>query len=213
MFMSGCACCGDGFGPCSTCSGTLVPNNQVAIEVALSITNSSGGRIGDGIFYCSVGKTSCTDFSNWPSYAVCVRPQYFSNCIDVDLCSYLYQTWKCGPYDYATYASRLGGPAHYILATIEDFGSTKRWRVKVNAGDRKPPPDSGDSCHSQANVITACPGDGTFTTGGEVTYYSSTFSSCTPAANYTCTTTDTPLTQVMSWGTVVYPSTLLLTPL
>lgn len=218
MFMSGCACCGDGYSPCDVCTGTLTPNNQIAIEATVSITNSSGARLWDlsSGTYCGQPRTSCSGFSSFPSYLVCTRPVYSNAtpaCTTVLVCYYRYQNYICGPYNVAT-SDRIGGAAHQVNASLQGGGSSKYWQVQLFAGDlfNSSYIVGGASCDYQVNVATSayCSGDGSSFTNPQLTYTSATFSSCTPAASYTCTTSDSPLTRYTPWGSVVFPSSLTL---
>lgn len=218
MFMAGCACCGDGYSPCDVCSGTLTPGNQIAIEATVSITNSSGARLWDlsSGTYCGQPRTSCSDFSSFPTYLVCTRPIYSNAipaCTTVLVCYYRYLDWICGPYSLST-SDRIGGAVHLVNASLQGGGSSKYWSVRLYAGDLLDYTHlvGASACEIQeSDAATAyCSGDGTSFTLPGVDYTSSTFSSCTPAASYTCTTSASPLTKYTPWGSVTFPSSLTL---
>lgn len=216
MFMSGCACCGDGFTPCDVCSGTLTPNNQIAIEATVSITNSAGARLSTGGGYsCSDPRTVCASFASFPSYLICTRPVYSSAppaCTFLAPCAYSYMTWLCGPYSFSA-SSRIGGAIHSAGVLLLGGGSSKYWSVHLYAGDAFDYVRAGlGSCQWQENTATSayCSGDGASFGYAAAEYTSSTFSSCTPAASYNLTTSTSPLTINTPWGEVVFPSSLTL---
>lgn len=214
MMFPSCTCCGDGFTPCDVCSGTLTPNNQIAIEATVSITNSAGARL-SAPYSCSDPKTSCSGFSAFPSYLICTRPIYSTGppaCTFLLPCYYRYMQWICGPYSLAS-SERIGGAIHDVLVSLQGGGSSKYWSCRIYAGDAFDyVAASLPSCQWQENVATSayCSGDGSSFTASAVDYTSATFSSCTPAASYTLTTSASPLTKYTPWGSVTFPSSLTL---
>lgn len=216
MMFPSCTCCGDGFTPCDVCSGTLTPNNQIAIEATVSITNSAGARLSTGGGYsCSDPRTVCTGFASFPSYLICTRPIYSTGppaCTFLLPCYYRYLNWLCGPYS-SSDSSRIGGAMHNVLVSLQGGGSSKYWYCRLYAGDAFDYVRAGlSSCQFQENTATSayCSGDGATFGAPFAEYTSSTFSSCTPAASYNLTTSTSPLTINTPWGEVVFPSSLTL---